>query len=97
MHFFLPGAALFVLFGWLKRGAMDAPDEVVVHQARIDALVAQFERVWQRSPTPPEIDGLVESWIREEIMYREGVALGLDVNDSSSVAAFWTLERVVSF
>ncbi|MGH8165662.1 MAG: peptidyl-prolyl cis-trans isomerase, partial [Woeseiaceae bacterium] len=82
LHFFLLGAALFVVFGWLNRGAMDAPDEVVVDQARIVALVAQFERVWQRSPTAPEIDGLVESWIREEIMYREGVALGLDVNDS---------------
>jgi hypothetical protein len=82
LHFFLLGAALFLLFGWLNRGAMEAPDEVVVDQARIESLVAQFQRVWQRSPTPAEAQGLIDNWIREEIMYREGVALGLDVNDS---------------
>ena len=82
LHFFLLGACLFFLFGWLNRGTLDAPDEVVVDQARIDNLAAQFQRVWQRSPTDQEIQGLVDSWIREEILYREGVALGLDVNDS---------------
>lgn len=82
LHFFVVGAGLFVLFAWLNRGAMEAPDEVVVDQARIEGLVAQFERVWQRPPTPDEVRGLVDGWIREEILYREGVALGLDVNDS---------------
>jgi len=82
LHFFLLGAGLFLLFGWLNRGAMEAPDEVVVDQARVEGLVAQFRRVWQRSPTAEEVEGLVDNWIREEIMYREGVALGLDVNDS---------------
>jgi len=82
LHFFVLGAGLFVLFAWLNRGAMQAPDEVVVDQARIDGLAAQFERVWQRPPTPEEVRGLIDGWIREEILYREGVALGLDVNDS---------------
>jgi hypothetical protein len=82
LHFFLLGAGLFLLFGWLNRGAIEAPDEVVVDQARIESLIAQFQRVWQRSPTPQEAQGLIDNWIREEIMYREGVALGLDVNDS---------------
>jgi len=82
LHFFLLGAGFFLLFGWLNHGAMEAPDEVVVDQARVEGLVAQFRRVWQRSPTAEEVEGLVDNWIREEIMYREGVALGLDVNDS---------------
>jgi hypothetical protein len=75
LHFFLLGAALFLLFGWLNRGAMEAPDEVVVDQARIESLVAQFQRVWQRSPTPAEAQGLIDNWIREEIMYREGAGV----------------------
>jgi hypothetical protein len=82
LHFFVLGAGLFVLFAWLNRDATEAPDEVVVDGARIASLVAQFERVWQRSPGPEEVHELVDGWVREEILYREGVALGLDVNDS---------------
>ncbi len=82
LHFFLLGAGLFLLFASLNRGVMQVPDEVVVDQARVDGLVAQFERVWQRPPSPEEVRGLIDGWVREEIMYREGVALGLDVNDS---------------
>jgi hypothetical protein len=82
LHFFVLGAGLFVLFASLDRGAMQAPAEVVVDPSRIDGLVAQFERTWQRPPTPDEVRDLVDGWVREEILYREGIALGLDVDDS---------------
>jgi hypothetical protein len=82
LHFFALGAVLFVLFGWLNRDAMEAPDEVVVDQARMENLAAQFEQAWQRPPSPEELRGLIDGWVREEIMYREGIALGLDVNDT---------------
>jgi len=82
LHFLLLGAALFLLFAWLNRGALEAPDEVIVDRATIESLTTQFERVWRRPPTAAEMRGLVDSWIREEILYREGVALGLDINDS---------------
>lgn len=82
LHFFALGAALFVLFGWLNRDAMVAPDEVIVDQARIENLAAQFEQAWQRPASAEELRGLIEGWVREEILYREGVSLGLDVNDT---------------
>ena len=82
LHFSLLGAGLFVLFAWLNRDATQAPDEIVVDDARIASLTGQFERVWQRSPTREEVRGLVHGWVREEILYREGMALALDVNDS---------------
>lgn len=82
LHFFVLGTALFVLFAWLNRGAMEAPDEVVVDQPRIENLATQFESVWQRPPQPDELRGLIDGWVREEILYREGVALGLDLDDT---------------
>lgn len=81
LHFFVAGLLLFLLFGQLNRGALEAPDEIVVDEARIVALRSQFERVWQRPPTADEVEGLVEAWIREEILYREGVAMGLGQDD----------------
>jgi hypothetical protein len=82
LHFFLLGTGLFALFAALNRDAMQAPDEIVVDAARITSLVGQYERVWQKAPTQEEVRALVAGWVREEILYREGMALGLDLNDS---------------
>jgi hypothetical protein len=81
LHFLLLGALLFAGHGWLRRGEAGGSEEIVVDAARVAALVAQFERVWQRSPDRSEIDGLVQAFVREEILYREGLALGLDRDD----------------
>jgi hypothetical protein len=35
-----------------------------------------------RPPTNEELNGLVESYVRDEILYREGVAMGLDRDDA---------------
>jgi hypothetical protein len=81
LHFFVLGAALFALYGWLNRGALDAPTEIFVSRGQLQSLEAQFERVWQRPATPDERQKLVESWVREEVFYREGLAMGLDRDD----------------
>ncbi|HNP34844.1 MAG TPA: peptidylprolyl isomerase [Woeseiaceae bacterium] len=81
LHFFLLGALLFVLFSYLHKGVSAAPDEILVDAARISALSTQYERIWQRPPSAPELKGLIADWVRDEIMYREGVALGLDRDD----------------
>lgn len=81
LHFLLLGAGLFVLFSVVNGPAGPAADEVVVSEARVADLAGQFQRVWQRPPTPSELSGLVDAWVREEILYREGVALGLDRDD----------------
>ena len=40
-----------------------------------------FEAQWGREPTPQELDKLVDADVKEEILYREGLALGLDRDD----------------
>lgn len=82
LHFFALGALIFLVFGWFNRDELRAPDEVVVDQAQVDGLTMQFQRLWQRPPTAEETRGLVDRWVREEILYREGLALGLDQNDT---------------
>jgi parvulin-like peptidyl-prolyl isomerase len=81
--FLLLGAALFVLDAWLRPAASPAGDtEIVVNEARIRSLAQNFQRTWQRPPTREELDGLVESYVREEVLYREAMALGLDRDDT---------------
>jgi len=83
VHFLLLGLALFLLDAWLRPATAPAGQgEIVVSEARIRSLVQNFGRTWQRPPTREELDGLVASTIREEVFYREAMALGLDRDDA---------------
>jgi len=84
LHFLLIGMALFVVWGKLnpaqiREGGMS---RIVITE---DDLV-QFDQVWrakwQRPPTPQELVAMVDNKIKEEILYREALAMGLDRDDS---------------
>lgn len=83
MQFLLLGAALFVLDAALRPAAgPTGASEIVVSEARIRNLAQNFSRTWQRPPTREELDGLVEAHVREEVLVREAVAIGLDRDDT---------------
>ncbi len=44
-------------------------------------MVEGFTRTWQRPPTSEELEGLIRDRVREEVYYREALALGLDKDD----------------
>ena len=81
VHFLVLGAGLFLL-----HGAVATPErgEDVVHvtAGEIEQAVLIFEKTFQRQPTEAELEGLVEDRIREEIYYREALAMGLDKGDT---------------
>jgi hypothetical protein len=83
LHFLLIGAALFLYYDFVGRGGSEAPvaKRIIVSSGQVEQLVANFERTWSRPPTPQELDAMVESHVREEVFYREAVAMGLDQND----------------
>ncbi len=45
-------------------------------------LRQNWTRQWNRPPTLSELEGLVEAHIREEVYYREALALGLETDDT---------------
>ena len=81
-HFLFIGAVLFVLFGIVGESNTGPNNRIEVTQADVDRLVATWQRRWNRLPTPSELNNLVESYIREEILYREAVVMGLEKDDS---------------
>ncbi len=81
LHFAILGALLFAFYGWLHRGMLEGPSVIVLSSAKRDGIQAQFTKVWQRPPTPQEMQGLIDAWLREEVFYREGLALGFDRDD----------------
>ena len=82
VHFLGLGALLFFGYGRLNRGGESEAGRIVVTQGKIENLQATFSRIWQRPPSPAELDGLIQDHIREEVLAREAVALGLDRDDT---------------
>jgi len=82
VHFLLIGMALFLIFRIGGGQKSESPDEIVVTQGVIESLVMSWEKTWQRPPMPKELEGLVESYIKQEVLYREALAMGLEKNDT---------------
>jgi peptidyl-prolyl cis-trans isomerase C len=83
LHFLLIGAAGFVLYGYLHRGeSANTNYKIYLSLDDLKQLDISFVSQWQRQPTPEEFTGLVEQFIRQEILYREGLAMGLDKDDT---------------
>jgi len=80
LHFLLIGMLLFLLFGKVAPRS-DQGTRIAVDRTAIAALAGQFQATWSRPPTRDELNGLIESHVRDEILYREGVALGLVKDD----------------
>jgi hypothetical protein len=74
------GVAVFVLYGAV---APDRAEEraIVVDAALRERLSAEHERRYGRAPEPDQLAREVDRWIDEEVLYREGLALGLDRED----------------
>jgi hypothetical protein len=81
VHFLILGAGLFLLYGYVADTAPERPDKILVDEPELARLSEQFRRTWMRPPTREELAGLAEDFVKEEILYREALALGLDKDD----------------
>ncbi len=82
VHFLLLGAVLFLLYGLVSDRAGGDSNEIVITPGHVEHLVAGFTRTWQRPPTREELAGLIQDYVREEVYYREALAMGLDKDDT---------------
>jgi hypothetical protein len=82
LHFVLLGAALFIAYGTIIPANQTKPDEIIVSAQQIEQLAARFSQFRQRPPTADELKGLIDQYVREEILSREAVKLGLDQGDA---------------
>ena len=80
IHFLLIGAVLFAFLAWRGSGSVN-PQRIVISADRVRAARDSARLVQGRELTQAELDQLVEPLIREEIYYREALALGLDADD----------------
>ena len=81
LHFALLGAAIFGAYRFIAPPVSDA-SEIVITADRIAAITAQFSASHGgRPPYEEELRAAVDAYVRDEMLYREGLALGLDRDD----------------
>ena len=81
VHFLLIGAALFVFYDQTREQGSEAPNRIVMSSGQVEQLAANFKRTWMRPATEAELAGLIENYVRDEVFYREALAMGLDQSD----------------
>jgi len=80
LHFLLIGLVLFGAHRWRSPGDSGG-HRIVISQGVINDLVTQHVAARGREPSAGELNHLIESYVHDEVLYREGVKLGLDRDD----------------
>jgi hypothetical protein len=80
VHFLAIGAVLFGI-GVLRADPTPRGDRLAITSGVVEHLLEGFRLTWQRPPTEAEFRGLVEDYLKEEVLYREALAMGLDRDD----------------
>lgn len=81
-HFLAIGAAIFSLHTLTATPDISASDyRIVINGGEVARLTNMWEKRWGHPPTAEEFERLIAEQIREEVLYRQALALGLDRDD----------------
>lgn len=81
LHFVLIGAALFYIGGERASEGGREHSEIVITKSDIEQLLVAWQVQGLPPPSAAAIRGMVEGKVREEVLYREAIAMGLDQDD----------------
>src|SRR5262245_49398303 len=82
LHFVVLGAVLFATDDFIASRA-DDPLTIVVDLSVDAEAVAVFQKARGRAPNEDELYALRRVWLDNEVLYREGLAMGLDRGDNA--------------
>jgi len=82
LHFLFIGATIYLLYGAFAEPVPEEVDKtIVVSAGEIEWMKTSWQKRWNRPPTPEEFDGLIQQYIRETVLYREALTMGLNKHD----------------
>jgi peptidyl-prolyl cis-trans isomerase C len=82
LHFLFIGAAIYLLYGAFAEPLPEEVDKtIVVSAGEIEWMKTSWQKRWNRPPTAVEFDGLIQQYIRETVLYREALTMGLNKHD----------------
>ncbi len=84
LHFVLIGVALFAIYRVLHSNAAGSSDskKIVLTADDLDQISLMWRAQGRSSLSQEQLESLLDSKIREEVLYREALTLGLDKEDT---------------
>ncbi len=83
LHFLIAGFALFVLFAGLHRSTViQEPQRIDITPDVVQRIAISWWARWQRPVSEQQMQGLIDEYVKEEILYREALKLGLEKDDT---------------
>jgi peptidyl-prolyl cis-trans isomerase C len=82
LHFMFIGAVIYLLYGVFAEPVPEETDKtIVVSAGEIEWMQTAWQKRWNRPPTAAEFDGLIQQYIKETVLYREALTMGLNKHD----------------
>ena len=82
VHFLFIGAAIYLLYGVFAEPVPEDDDKtIIVTAGEVEWMKTAWQKRWNRPPTEAEFDGLVQQYIKETVLYREALTMGLNKHD----------------
>jgi len=83
LHFMFIGAAIYLLYGVFAEPVPEEDDKtIVVSAGELEWMRSNWQKRWNRLPTQEEFDGLIQQYIKETVLYREALTMGLNQHDT---------------
>lgn len=77
----LLGICLLLVYGGKQPELKDR--KVIIGDAELAHVIAGWQRTWSRMPTKEELQGILKSYVQDEVVYREALNQGLDQNNAT--------------
>jgi hypothetical protein len=82
VQFMFIGAFIYLLYGVFAEPVPEADDKaIVVTAGEVEWIQTAWQKRGNRPPTAAEFDGLMQQYIRETVLYREALTMGLNKHD----------------
>jgi hypothetical protein len=82
VHFLVLGGLIFAADAVLNPPRKADPHRIEITDADIDRIRALYTRQWGAAPRAEDMPNLIDSYVRSEVLFREGTSLGLATDDS---------------
>jgi hypothetical protein len=82
VHFMFIGAVIYLLYCVFAEPIPDETNKtIVVTAGEVEWMKTSWQKRWNRPPRAEEFDGLIQQYIRETVLYREALTMGLNKHD----------------
>lgn len=82
VHFLILGVIVFGLHSFFAARAAQADQTIEISASQLDRLKTIWSAEVGTDPTADDVKALISEFVREEVLYREALRLGLDRDDT---------------